>query len=59
MLRDSLVKRGVRDAQFASNRRMKRQGMRWLRKNATAVVALRVDLLNHDWQRPLSARLFP
>jgi hypothetical protein len=41
------------------NRRMKRRGMRWLRKNATAVVALRVDLLNHDWQRPLSARLFP
>jgi hypothetical protein len=40
------------------NRRMKRRGMRWLRKNATAVVALRVDLLNHDWQRPLSARLF-
>lgn len=41
------------------NKRMKRRGMRWLRKNATAVVALRVDLLNHDWHRPLSARLFP
>ena len=41
------------------NRRMKRRGMRWFRKNATAVVALRVDLLNHDWQRPRAARLFP
>jgi hypothetical protein len=51
-----LVERAV---SWVINRRMKRRGMRWLRKNATAVVALRVDLLNHDWQRPLSARLFP
>ncbi|QBD75086.1 hypothetical protein EPA93_36245 [Ktedonosporobacter rubrisoli] len=41
------------------NRRMKRRGMRWLRTNASAVVALRVDLLNADWQRPRSSRCFP
>jgi hypothetical protein len=41
------------------NRRMKRRGMRWLRKNATAVVALRVDLLNQDWYVPASSRLYP
>ncbi|QBD81132.1 hypothetical protein EPA93_36235 [Ktedonosporobacter rubrisoli] len=41
------------------NRRMKRRGMRWLRRNATAVVALRVDLLNHDWSMPASTRVFP
>lgn len=31
------------------NRRMKRQGMRWCRANASAVVALRVRRLNADW----------
>jgi transposase-like protein len=31
------------------NRRMKRQGMSWLRRNATSVVALRVALLNEEW----------
>ncbi|GHO49679.1 transposase [Ktedonospora formicarum] len=41
------------------NRRMKRRGMRWLRAHATAVVALRVDMLNHDWQLPVPARGFP
>jgi hypothetical protein len=41
------------------NRRIKRRGMRWLRENATAVIAPRVDLLNHHWQHPRSARLFP
>lgn len=31
------------------NRRMKRQGMRWCRVNASTVVALRVRQLNADW----------
>jgi len=31
------------------NRRMKRQGMSWLRRNATSVVALRVAVLNKEW----------
>lgn len=31
------------------NRRMKRQGMRWLRANADALVTLRVLQLNLDW----------
>lgn len=31
------------------NRRMKRQGMRWRRDNASAVVALRVQRLNASW----------
>jgi hypothetical protein len=29
---------------------MKRQGMRWKRANADAVVALRVRTLNADWE---------
>jgi hypothetical protein len=41
------------------NRRMKKRGMRWKRTNATAVVALRVDLLNEDWSLSPSARSFP
>ncbi len=32
------------------NRRMKRQGMRWGRANASCVVALRVREFNTDWQ---------
>jgi hypothetical protein len=32
------------------NRRLKRQGMRWRRANATAVVALRVRTINADWK---------
>ncbi|HEU5383344.1 MAG TPA: hypothetical protein VFV38_48710 [Ktedonobacteraceae bacterium] len=32
------------------NMRMKRRGMRWRRANATAVVALRVQRINADWQ---------
>ena len=31
------------------NRRMKRQGMRWTRASADAIVALRVEQRNHDW----------
>jgi hypothetical protein len=34
------------------NRRMKRQGMSWLRRNATSVVALRVAVLNEEWPFP-------
>jgi hypothetical protein len=41
------------------NRRMKKRGMRWLRTNATAMVALRTSLLNTDWQQPSQARAFP
>jgi hypothetical protein len=41
------------------NRRMKKRGMRWNRANATAVVALRTDLLNEDWITPQRLRAFP
>jgi hypothetical protein len=41
------------------NRRMKKRGMRWCRHNATAVVALRTDLLNDDWILPQRLRAFP
>jgi hypothetical protein len=32
------------------NARMKKHGMRWKRTNATAVVALRVQRINADWE---------
>jgi hypothetical protein len=38
------------------NRRLKKRGMRWCRPNATAVVALRTDLLNEDWILPQRLR---
>jgi len=38
------------------NRRMKRQGMSWLRRNATSVVALRVAVLNEEWPLPAATR---
>lgn len=41
------------------NRRMKKRGMRWKRPNATAVVALRTDMLNEDWVTPQRGRAFP
>lgn len=41
------------------NRRMKKRGMRWCRSNATAIVALRADLLNEDWVTPQRLRAFP
>ncbi len=41
------------------NRRMKKRGMRWCRPNATAIVALRTDLLNDDWIAPQRVRSFP
>jgi hypothetical protein len=34
------------------NARMKKRGMRWKRTNATAVVALRVQQINADWEAP-------
>lgn len=41
------------------NRRMKKRGMRWCRPNATAIVALRTDLINDDWILPQRLRAFP
>jgi hypothetical protein len=41
------------------NRRMKKRGMRWCRPNATAIVALRIALLNDDWVTPQRLRAFP
>jgi hypothetical protein len=41
------------------NRRMKKRGMRWCRSNATAIVALRADLLNDDWITPQRLRAYP
>lgn len=45
----SLVERAVA---MAINTRMKKRGMRWKRSNATAVVALRVQFINTDWEAP-------
>ncbi len=41
-----------RQVELVIDRRMKRQGMRWLRANADALVALRVNQINHDWEQP-------
>ena len=41
------------------NGRMKKRVMRWCRPNATAIVALRTDLLNEDWDTPQRLRAFP
>ena len=38
-----------REVALVINRRMKRQGMRWHRANATAVVTLRVQTMNAAW----------
>ncbi len=38
------------------NRRLKRQGMRWRRVNAPAVVALRVRTINADWEAASARR---
>ena len=51
-----LIERAV---SLVINRRMKKRGMRWRRINATAVVALRTDLLNDDWMTPQRLRAFP
>lgn len=41
------------------NRRMKKRGMRWCRSNATAIVALRADVLNDDWITAQQSSAFP
>jgi hypothetical protein len=41
---------GERAVALVINGRMKKRGMRWKRANATAVVALRVQRINTDWQ---------
>lgn len=51
-----MIERGVA---LVINRRMKKRGMGWCRPNATAVVALRTDLLNDDWVLPQRLRAFP
>ncbi len=38
-----------RQVELVLNRRLKRRGMRWLRPNADAVLALRLRQLNADW----------
>lgn len=40
-----------REVALVINRRMKRQGMRWRRANADAVVALRVRAINDSWDQ--------
>jgi hypothetical protein len=40
-----------REVALVINRRMKRQGMRWRRTNADAVVALRVRTINATWEQ--------
>lgn len=42
-----LVERAVA---LVINIRMKKRGMRWKRANATAVVALRIQRINADWE---------
>ena len=43
---------GEREVELVINRRLKRQGMRWRRKNAGAVAALRTSTINADWDDP-------
>ncbi len=45
-----------RAVEVVLNRRMKKQGMRWKRANADAVVALRVEMLNQAWDEAADAR---
>lgn len=42
-----VIERGVA---LVINRRMKRQGMRWRRDNASALVALQVATRNQEWE---------
>jgi hypothetical protein len=41
-----------RQVELVIDRRMKRQGMRWLRANANSLIALRVNQINYDWEEP-------
>lgn len=43
-----------REVALVINRRMKRQGMRWRRTNADALVALRVRTINESWERAVA-----
>ena len=45
-----------RAVEVVLNKRMKKQGMRWKRANADAVVALRVEVLNQAWEQAASVR---
>ena len=45
-----------RAVEVVINRRMKKQGMRWKRANADAVVALRVEMLNQAWDEATVVR---
>ncbi len=45
-----------RAVEVVINRRLKKQGMRWKRANADAVVALRVEQLNQAWDEAAVAR---
>jgi hypothetical protein len=45
-----------RAVEVVLNKRMKKQGMRWKRVTAAAVVALRVEVLNQAWDQAVSAR---
>jgi hypothetical protein len=45
-----------REVGVVINRRMKKQGMRWKRSNADAVVALRVERLNQEWDEAAEHR---
>ncbi len=44
-----------REVALVINRRMKKQGMRWCRGNADAVVALRACRLNDEWDEHVTA----
>jgi hypothetical protein len=46
-----------REVEVVINRRLKRQGMRWCRANADAIVALRADTINADWEAESQRRL--
>ena len=45
-----------REVEVVINRRMKKQGMRWKRRNANGVVALRVIRLNQSWDEAAENR---
>ncbi len=50
--------RGVveRAVEVVLNRRMNKQGMRWKRANADAVVAVRGEMLNQAWDESAAGR---
>ncbi len=48
-----------REVELVINRRMKRRGGRWCRGNADSVVALRVQVLNAEWEHANALRSAP